>query len=176
MFGPGVHTLQGQRVVLCAGRGEDWYAWLKQMLDARGLTVTEATAEEHDRAMALVQVLTHFQTQVLGLGAGAHRRVARGVAALHLAGVPDGAVRGRAPLRAGPVALRTDRDAEPEHAEVTDASAAQPTSSREILAQRDQARFDRMFEEVRAFFGDFAAEATEQSSFLIDRLVERTLG
>src|SRR5262249_17181128 len=66
MFGPGVHTLQGQRVGLCRGRGDAWYNWLAQMFEARGLTVTEASADEHDRAMALVQVLTHFQTQVLG--------------------------------------------------------------------------------------------------------------
>src|SRR6185503_15452009 len=46
----------------------------------------------------------------------------------------------------------------------------------EILARGDQARFNAMFSEVRAFFGDFALEATEQSRFLIDRLVERTLG
>ena len=37
----------------------------------------------------------------------------------------------------------------------------------------DQAAFARMFDEVRAFFGDFTAEATEQSSFLIDRLIEK---
>jgi hypothetical protein len=29
---------------------------------------------------------------------------------------------------------------------------------------------------VRAFFGEFAHEATEQSRFLIDRLVERSMG
>jgi hypothetical protein len=33
-----------------------------------------------------------------------------------------------------------------------------------------------MFVQVRDFFGEFAVEATEQSSFLIDRLVERTIG
>jgi prephenate dehydrogenase len=27
MFGPGVHTLQGQRVVLCRARGDAWFAW-----------------------------------------------------------------------------------------------------------------------------------------------------
>jgi len=46
----------------------------------------------------------------------------------------------------------------------------------EILEQRDQQRFNEMFAEVRAFFGEFALEATEQSSFMIDRLVERTIG
>ena len=59
MFGPGVHTLQGQRVVVCRGRGEEWADWVAQMFSARGLVVTETTPDRHDRAMAVVQVLTH---------------------------------------------------------------------------------------------------------------------
>jgi chorismate mutase/prephenate dehydrogenase len=42
-----------------------------------------------------------------------------------------------------------------------------------VLASGDQAAFSALFEDVRDFFGAFAAEATEQSSFLIDRIVER---
>ena len=146
------------------------------MLDARGLTVTEASAEEHDRAMALVQVLTHFQTQVLGLALArigvsveASRRFTSPaylmelyVAARHFA---------QDPLLYGPIEMLN-----PSTADVTSAFRRAADELAEILAQRDQVRFDRMFQEVRAFFGDFAAEATEQSSFLIDRLVERTLG
>ncbi len=37
------------------------------MFTARGLAVVETTPEHHDRMMATVQVLTHFQTQVHGL-------------------------------------------------------------------------------------------------------------
>src|SRR4029434_2336385 len=37
------------------------------MLQARGLSVQETSPAHHDRMMAVVQVLTHFQTQVLGL-------------------------------------------------------------------------------------------------------------
>ena len=37
----------------------------------------------------------------------------------------------------------------------------------------DRERFRGLFEEVRDFFGPFTHEALEQSSFLIDRLVER---
>ena len=66
LFGPSVHTLQGQRIVLTPGRGDDWLAWLRTMLKARGLVIKESTPIEHDRAMAVVQVLTHFATQVMG--------------------------------------------------------------------------------------------------------------
>ena len=54
------------------------------------------------------------------------------------------------------------------------APAAEPYGSAraQVLSQ---AGFDAAFEEVRAYFGeDFGREAAEQSSFLIDRLVERS--
>jgi chorismate mutase/prephenate dehydrogenase len=43
-----------------------------------------------------------------------------------------------------------------------------------ILANGDRVRFREMFSEVKAFLGPFTDEALEQTSFLIDRLVERT--
>ena len=43
-----------------------------------------------------------------------------------------------------------------------------------ILASGDRNRFRAMFSEVQAFLGPFTGEALEQTSFLIDRLVERT--
>ena len=56
-------------VVLCHGFNSHsgYYVRTGEALAARGLAVTEATPEQHDRAMSVVQVLTHFQTQVLGL-------------------------------------------------------------------------------------------------------------
>jgi chorismate mutase/prephenate dehydrogenase len=176
MFGPGVHSLQGQRVVLCPGRGEAWQQWVATTFAARGLQVTVASAEQHDRAMALVQVLTHFQTQVLGLALSRLQiplseslsftspayLMELYVAARHFA---------QAPELYGPIEMLN-----PMTTTVTDTFRAAADDLAEILAQRDQARFTAMFEEVRAFFGDFTSEALEQSSFLIDRLVERTLG
>ena len=176
MFGPGVHTLQGQRVVLCKGRGDAWCEWLKQNFEARGLVVTEASAEEHDRGMALVQVLTHFQTQVLGwaltrIGVPLEQSLKFTspaylmelyVAARHF---------GQDPLLYGPIEMQN-----PETPRVTAAFRHAADELSDVLAKGDQARFTRMFDEVRGFFGDFTAEATEQSSFLIDRLIERTLG
>jgi chorismate mutase/prephenate dehydrogenase len=176
MFGPGVHSLQGQRVVVCKGRGEAWHAWLLENLQARGLVVTEVSAEQHDRAMALVQVLTHFQTQVFGLAlarAGMPLSESRRftspaylmelyVAARHFA---------QASELYGPIEMLN-----PQTSEVVAGFRAAAGELAEILEKRDQARFDAVFAEVRAFFGDFTAEAMEQSAFLIDRLVERTMG
>jgi chorismate mutase/prephenate dehydrogenase len=175
MFGPGSSTLLGQRVVLCRGRGDAWYSWLSDSLRSRGLVITEADADEHDRGMGLVQVLTHFQTQVFGLALArtgiplaASRRFTSPaylmelyVAARHFAQSSE---------LYGPIEMRNPRTPE-----VTEQFQRAAVEISEILATGDQERFAAMFREVRAFFGDFAREATEESRFLIDRLVERSV-
>jgi prephenate dehydrogenase len=173
MFGPGVHTLQGQRVVLCRGRGDEWGEWVRQTFAARGLVVTETSAEQHDRAMAVVQVLTHFQTQVQGLTlarlgmplsetmpfTSPAYLLELYVAARHFAQDPG---------LYGPIEMRN-----PQSGEVTAAFGRSVQELAQVIAEGDQPAFTRLFEEVRAFFGDFTAEALVQSSFLIDRIVER---
>lgn len=174
MFGPGVHSLQGQRIVVCPGRGDAWRRWVEQMFSARGLVVEEASPEVHDRAMAVVQVLTHFQTQVLGwalarigVPLSESRRFTSPaylmelyIAARHFA---------QAPELYGPIEMRN-----PMTSDATQAFREAAEELSDILETRDQQRFTAMFEEVRRFFGDFTDEALEQSSFLIDRLVERS--
>ncbi len=174
MFGPSVHTLQGQRVVLCRARGEQWAEWLAQALTARGLVITDTTPAQHDRAMSVVQVLTHFQTQVLGLTlarlgvplaetmpfTSPAYLLELYVAARHFAQEPG---------LYGPIEMRNPRTPQ-----VTETFASATRDIADVLANGDQATFTKLFEDVRAFFGDFTAEALEQSSFLIDRIVERT--
>lgn len=173
MFGPSVHTLQGQRVVICRGRGDTWADWVAQSFAARGLVITETTATQHDRAMSVVQVLTHFQTQVQGLTlsrlglplaetlpfTSPAYLLELYVAARHFA---------QDPALYGSIEMRNPRTAD-----VTSAFGQSVHDVADILARGDQAAFSRLFDDVRTFFGDFTAEALEQSSFLIDRIVER---
>lgn len=174
MFGPAVHSLQGQRIVLCPGRGSPWASWARDTFRARGLVITEAAADEHDRAMALVQVLTHFQTQVLGLTlARLGPPLAESlkftspaylmelyVAARHF---------GQDAALYGPIEMMN-----PLTQQVTETFRQAAEFLATILSTRDQAAFTAVFEEVRTFFGDFEREAAEQSKFMIDRLVERS--
>ena len=173
MFGPGVHSLQGQRFVVCRARGDAWADWVVQTFSARGLAVTETTPLQHDRAMSVVQVLTHFQTQVLGrtlanLGVPLEETLQFTspayllelyVAARHFA---------QDPRLYGPIEMRN-----PQTGAVTSAFRDAAGEIGDILARGDQAAFSALFEDVRLFFGAFTAEAVEQSSFLIDRIVER---
>jgi chorismate mutase / prephenate dehydrogenase len=58
--------------------------------------------------------------------------------------------------------------------EITQAFRAAAASVQEILDDRDQAGFQKLFEEVRAFFGALTKKASEQGAFLIERVVERS--
>ena len=174
MFGPSVHSLQGQRMVLCRGRGDAWADWARDVFKARGLAITEASAEEHDRAMALVQVLTHYQTQVFGLTLSRFGApLAEGLKFTSPAYLMELYVAGRHfgqdPALYGPIEMMN-----PLTHRVTAAFRDAAEALEKALLSRDQGAFASVFSEVRAFFGEFIAEATEQSKFMIDRLVERS--
>jgi chorismate mutase/prephenate dehydrogenase len=173
MFGPTVHTFQGQRVVLCRARGDAWADWLAHTLTSHGMVITETTAAHHDRVMSVVQVLTHYQTQVMGLTLARlgvpleeTMRFTSPVymlelymTARHFAQSPD---------LYGPIEMRNPRGGE-----VTAALRAAAAEIAAVIERGDQAAFTALFNEVRAFLGSFTDEALQQSSYLIDRIVER---
>ncbi len=174
LFAPSVHSLQGQRVVLCRGRGDDWFRWLQTMLHARGLVLMEATPDAHDQAMAIVQVLTHFSTEVMGQTLAKLRidladtlRFTSPVYLMelimtvrHFAQSPD--------------LYASIQMSNPATREVTEAFATAARELQQVVAQERRDEFRALFSEIRDFFGPFTTQALEQSSFLIDRLVERT--
>ncbi len=174
LFGPSVHSLQGQRVVLTPGRGDEWAAWLRTMLHARGLEMVEITPEEHDRAMSIVQVLVHFSTEVMG----------RTLADL---GMPlEQTLQLTSPIYLMELLLTARHFAQSPHLyasiqmsnpatpEVMQAFVRAAEGLRTTSAGHDTAAFVQMFADVRKYFGGFTERALEQSDFLIDRLVERT--
>ena len=61
----------------------------------------------------------------------------------------------------------------PETTNVLEALHTAGDELREIVLQKDHTAFREIFESVHNHFGDFSEQALEQSSFLIDRLVER---
>jgi chorismate mutase/prephenate dehydrogenase len=113
MFGPSVHSLQGQRIVLCPGRGEEWINWARQMFRARGLTIKEADPADHDRAMAIVPGAAPLLDRSHRIDAYQARRDPRRNAKLHLTGLPHGTAHDGPPLRPGAGTVRRDRDEQP---------------------------------------------------------------
>jgi chorismate mutase / prephenate dehydrogenase len=174
LFGPSVHSLQGQRVALIRGRGEVWTEWLQTMLEARGLLVVETDAVSHDRVMSIVQVLTRFATEVMGST----------IAAL---GVPlDDTLRFTSPVylmelfmtarhfAQSPDLYASIQMSNPETERITDAFLKTAGRLREDVMTRDRDAVRRTFQDVHEYFGEFTERAMEESSFMIDRLVERS--
>jgi chorismate mutase / prephenate dehydrogenase len=174
MFGPSVHTLQGQRVVLCRGRGDTWAEWLAHTLTSHGMVITETTPDNHDRVMSIVQVLTHYQTQVMGLTLARLgvpiEETLRFTSPVYLLELYMTARHfAQSPALYGEIEMRN-----PRATEVTGALRAAAQELAEAIVRRDHAAFTMLFEEVRAFLGSFTTEALQQSSYLVDRIVERT--
>jgi prephenate dehydrogenase len=67
LFGPQLKDLSGQNVVLCPARGKKWLGWLKDILKKNKLAVWESTPDKHDKIMAIVQALNHFNTISMGM-------------------------------------------------------------------------------------------------------------
>lgn len=70
LFGPGVDSMDGQKIALCPVRTERWLSWLKDILVRNGADIIETNAERHDELMALVQVLNHLNSITMGIVLG----------------------------------------------------------------------------------------------------------
>jgi len=60
LFGPAVRSLIGKNFVLVPMRSERWLGEFKRILSSLSARVVVADTEQHDRMMAVVQVLHHF--------------------------------------------------------------------------------------------------------------------
>jgi prephenate dehydrogenase len=67
LFGPQLKDMSGQNVILCPARGKKWFSWLKSVFKKNKLAVWEETPEKHDKMMAVIQMLNHFNTISLGM-------------------------------------------------------------------------------------------------------------
>lgn len=66
MFGPGVQSFAAQRIIACRARNPEASRWVTDLIESDAGIVIDATPEEHDRMMILVQVVRHFATICLG--------------------------------------------------------------------------------------------------------------
>ncbi|SFD06768.1 bifunctional chorismate mutase/prephenate dehydrogenase [Pragia fontium] len=67
MFGPDVGSLAKQVIAYCDGRQPDAYQWFLQQLQVWGAKLQAINAVEHDKNMAFIQALRHFATFTYGL-------------------------------------------------------------------------------------------------------------
>lgn len=66
MFGPDVSNFNNQTVIICDGREASQYQWLVEQLKIWQAVTYVISAKQHDKAMAMVQVMRHFSTVAYG--------------------------------------------------------------------------------------------------------------
>ena len=66
MFGPDVTGLVKQTIIACDGRFPEKYYWLLEQFRVWGAKIYPVAAPAHDQAMSMVQVMRHFSTIAYG--------------------------------------------------------------------------------------------------------------
>jgi chorismate mutase/prephenate dehydrogenase len=173
MFGPTTTTMDKQIVVATPGRDEAACQWVLDQLSAWGAVVVRANAEEHDEAMAVVQALRHFATFAFG-----QFLFRRGVDLGRTLDFSGPIYR----LELGMVGRLFAQDPDL-YAEIVFATPARRALLREYLESvaenlamietRDKEGFCREFRRIAQWFGPFGDQAMRESSYLIEKLVER---
>ncbi|MEO1128407.1 MAG: bifunctional chorismate mutase/prephenate dehydrogenase [Planctomycetota bacterium] len=170
MFGPGVGSLLAQRIVVCPGRDADAAEWLLADLRADGATLIEASPQEHDHMMLIVQAMRHFATIVFGrflasegVDAERTRAFASPVYTLEL-GMVERLFAQDAALYADIILASADRRA----AAGRLAACARDTASLVEAADRDE--LIALFERIRHGLQSEPERALRESAFAIDAL------
>ncbi|GEK15707.1 bifunctional chorismate mutase/prephenate dehydrogenase [Aliivibrio fischeri] len=167
MFGPDVPSLAKQVIVMCDGRGKEHYSWLKNQFEIWGAIVRDISANEHDHGMTLIQALRHFTSfaygqhlakenpdieQLLNLSSPIYR--------LELLMV--GRLFAQDPNLYADIILSSDENIEMIkrfHQRFGDAIS--------LLEEHNRSGFIKNFEEVEAWFGDYAEQFLIESKSLL---------
>jgi chorismate mutase / prephenate dehydrogenase len=171
MFGPHGVDFDRQKVVLCRGRGDEAFARVKRLFEAFGAETIEATAEEHDAQMALIQVLVHEKTMVLGsvlervkADLGRSLQFASPIYRAELAMIGR-MFSQQAELYADILTVNPDA---PPLSHVFEQEAAHFARA---VAMQDRETVVRRFRQVAEFMKDFASWAKKQSDAILDDVV-----
>jgi chorismate mutase/prephenate dehydrogenase len=162
-----------QIVVVTPGRNTESCRWLRDQLAAWGAVVVEAGAEEHDEIMGIVQALRHFAT--FAFGQFIKRRqvdlrrtleFSSPIYRLELGMV--GRLFAQDPSLYSEIifASQDRRDLLKDYLESMN-------DNLKMIEKGDKEAFEEEFNKIVEWFGPFSEQAIQESSFLIDKLIER---
>ena len=173
LFGPDTSTMDKQIVVKTPGRMPEQCQWLMDQLNAWGAITVTTDAHEHDEVMAYVQALRHFAT--FGFGRFLYQQKADIFRSLEFSSPIYR-------LELGMVGRLFAQDpklyaeiifATPERQKLLKSYLASMVEQIEMLNKADKEEFCREFSCISEWFGPFGDQAMRESSYLIDKLIER---
>lgn len=171
MFGPSAAAMHRQKVIFCPVKSGPLTGWMKGELGRMGLDIVEADPEQHDKAMAVIQVLVHFRTLVMG-------------EALRRAGLPIAeGLRFTSPiyrLEMGVVSRLFAQDPDlyasiemdnPHGIEVRRLFRAAAKDLDDIITRADRGAFRDLFKEVAGYFEGFSQDAMKLTDAVMEALI-----
>lgn len=167
MFGPSVQNLAKQLVVVTPGRGTDACQWLLDQFVNWGAHIETSDAGQHDEAMGWVQAMRHLSTFSYGL------HMAEENADI------DALLQMSSPIYRMELMMvgRLFAQNAELYADIIMANKQQfPTIGRYLerfgealgyLEKGDKARFIKQFEQVKAYFGNYASQFLDESEGMV---------
>jgi chorismate mutase / prephenate dehydrogenase len=173
LFGPTTSTLDKQIVAVTPGRNLEACQWLIDQFAIWGAVIVPTTPVEHDEIMDIVQALRHFAT--FNFGQFLWRRRIDLPRSLEFSSpiyrLEIGMV-GR--LFAQDASLYSEIIfASPERIELLKSFIASLNDNIDMLQSGDKNAFNEQFQKIAEWFGPFSEQALRESSYLIDKLIER---
>ncbi|MBT3387841.1 MAG: bifunctional chorismate mutase/prephenate dehydrogenase [Desulfobacula sp.] len=173
LFGPSSGSLDKQIVVVTAGRDSDQCQWLVEQMTLWGAVIVPCSAEEHDEIMEIVQTLRHFAT--FSFGQFLYEKHVRLERTLEFSSpiyrLEFGMV-GR--LFAQDASLYSEIIfATKQRRQLLKDYIASLNNHLEMLEANDKDLFIEKFDTIAQWFGPFSEQAMRESTFLINKLIER---
>jgi chorismate mutase/prephenate dehydrogenase len=173
LFGPSTSSLDKQIIVATPGRDDDACQWILDQFATWGGVVVRSDAGEHDDIMGIVQALRHFAT--FAFGQFLKRRAVSLSRTLEFSSpiyrLELGMV-GR--LFAQDASLYSEIIFASEHRrELLKDYLVSLSENLDMLETGNKQLFQREFQKIAEWFGPFSEQAMRESTFLIDKLIER---
>jgi len=173
LFGPTTTTLDKQVVIATPGRARSACQWLLDQFTSWGAIVIQSDPAEHDDAMAVIQALRHFATFSFGkflfeqnVALDRTLEFSSPIYRLELGMV------GR--LFAQDPSLYSEIiKASPERRQLLRDYLASLQDSLALIDKGDKQAFESLFQKIASWFDPFSGQALRETTFLIDKLIER---
>jgi chorismate mutase / prephenate dehydrogenase len=173
LFGPTTSSMDKQIIVTTPGREPDACKWLNEQLAAWGAVLVQSDPKEHDDIMAVVQALRHFATFVFGRFLFMHKvdlfrtlEFSSPIYRLELGMV--GRLFAQDPALYSEIIFTS-----PERRALLKEYVDSITEGVAMVEKGDKDEFTRQFRLIAEWFGPFSEQAMRESTFLIEKLIER---
>ncbi len=173
LFGPTTSTLDKQIIAATPGRDEAACRWVIDQFTAWGSIIVTSTPEEHDEIMSIVQSLRHFATFTVGRFMAKTRvpvkrtlEFSSPIYRLEMGMV--GRLFAQDPALYAEIIFASDR-----RLNLLKDYIESIQETLEMVEKGDRKQFIEEFKKVSQWFGPFGEQAIRESSFLIDKLIER---